>query len=1120
MTAAVIHNFISKWRGASGGERAQSQTFLVNLCQALGLEEPQEGDYKFEFDVRGDRGRNFIDLYRKGCFVLESKQSRARRDRCELPGQLDLLVADDEKTPVSRASRQWDVLMNSARQQAENYARQLPASHDWPPFIIVCDVGHCFELYADFTGKGRNYSQFPDRQNFRIFLDDLAKPDVQDMFRAIWNDPHSLDPTKRAVKATRAIAERLAAVSKRMEARKFPAEDVAAFLMRCIFTMFAEDVELLPKDTFTDLLKRATEKPHIFAPELQMLWQAMDRGDYASAAQGKVKRFNGQLFKHAPAFEMDREEIGELLEASKQDWREVDPSIFGTLLEQALDAKERSRLGAHYTPRAYVERLVIATLIEPLRAEWVQVLGAAERMKGEGRQKEAIAAVEAFHEKLYTTRVLDPACGTGNFLYVALELMKRLEGEVVEALLNLGGQQALVGLESHEVDPAQFLGLELNPRACQIAELVLWIGYLQWHLRNNHLLEREPVLQAYGNIRHMDAVLAHDGVDAKGNYIKPRKPDWPEADYIIGNPPFIGGKDIRSRLGDAYAEALWAAHKEMNDSADFVMYWWDRAAETLTRKATRLKRFGFVTTNSITQVFQRRVVERHLNAKQPVSLLLAIPDHPWTKATKDSAAVRIAMTVAAAGSHEGVLQEVTAEQELETDEPQLMFRSTAGRINADLTSGVDVTSAKTLLAGEGLCSPGVKLHGAGFIVTPQEAQHLGLGRRPGLEHHIRPYRNGRDLTSTPRGAMVIDLFGLDAEEVRERFPEVYQHILQSVKPQRDEQALKSPTKDALAYGRRWWLFGKPREELRPALKGLPRYIATVETAKHRVFQFLDAVILPDNMLVIIASDDAFHLGVVASRFHFAWVTNNAGSLGVYKGDVRYTKSRCFDPFPFPASDEFTRARIASIAERLDRHRKEVQAAHPDITLTQMYNVLEKLKAGEALSVPEQRLRDDGLVLILKEHHEELDAAVAQAYGWPVDLGEEEILARLVALNRERAAEEAKGHVRWLRPEYQIPRFGTAQQKAEQIEADLGVAMPAAAAKQKPAFPAGAVEQTGAVMSALAAASAPLSASDIAVGFRQGRKVEHHIRATLAALARMGFIAVHDGGKSFALRRAA
>ncbi len=1111
MTPALIQTFITHWRGADGGERAQSQSFLLKFCQALGLDEPKEGDYKFEFDVRGDKGRNFIDLYKRGSFVLESKQSRARRDRSELT-QPDLLPTDDASSPRGKASRAWDVLMNNARQQAENYARHLPADHEWPPFIIICDVGHCFELYADFTGKGRNYTQFPDRQGFRIFLDDLAKPEVQNLFRLIWTDPHALDPTRRAVKATRDIAERLAAVSKHMEARKLPAEEVAAFLMRCIFTMFAEDVGLLPKDAFKDLLSRAIAKPQIFTYELEMLWAAMDKGGYASAAQEKVKQFNGHLFKQAPAFALEREEIGELMEAAKKDWREVDPSIFGTLLEQALDPKERARLGAHYTPRAYVERLVIATVIEPLRQEWTKILSAAERLTGEGKPKQAIAEVQAFHEKLYNTHVLDPACGTGNFLYVALELMKRLEGDVVEALLNLGGQQALAGLERHEVDPHQFLGIELNARARHIAELVLWIGYLQWHIRNTNGLPGDPVLRDYKNIRTMDAVLTHDGVDAKGNYINPRRPEWPEADYIVGNPPFIGGKDIRAKLGDHYAEALWAAHKDMNDSADFVMYWWDRAAELLTRKGTRLKRFGLVTTNSITQVFQRRTVERHLTAKQPISLLLAIPDHPWTKATRQAAAVRIAMTVAAAGTHDGALQEVVSEEALDTDEPRLTFNNSRGRINADLTVGVDVTAAVALLACEALCSPGVKLHGAGFIVTPQEAQHLGLGRRTGLERHIRPYRNGRDLMSTPRDVMVIDLFGVDAQEVRDIYPEVYQHILQTVKPERDANNRES-------YKRSWWVFGEPRKDLRPAMAGLTRYIATVETAKHRVFQFLGSEILPDNKLIVLAFEDAFMLGVLMSQIHFAWYVANSAKIGMYDGDAVYVKSRCFDPFPFPAADEFTRARIAAIAERLDAHRKQVQTAHPGITLTQMYNVLEKLKTGQPLSAEDQRIRDEALVLVLKDYHEELDAAVAQAYGWPAGLAEQDVLARLVALNRERAAEEAKGHVRWLRPDYQIPRFGSPREKEEQLEADLGLA-PAAAPKSRALFPSGAVEQTGAVMAALAASSAPLSAADIAQGFRQGRKVEPQVRATLAAIARMGFIAVHDGGTRFALRRTA
>jgi hypothetical protein len=596
----------------------------------------------------------------------------------------------------------------------------------------------------------------------------------------------------------------------------------------------------------------------------------------------------------------------------------------------------------------------------------------------------------------------------------------------------------------------------------------------------------------------------------------------------------------------------------MNDSADFVMYWWDRAAELLTRRGTRLKRFGLVTTNSITQVFQRRTLERHMTAKNPVSFLMAIPDHPWTKATRDSAAVRIAMTVAAAGTQNGLLQEVVSEAGLDTDDPQIAFKSLLGHINSDLTVGSDLTSNAALLSNEAICSRGMALHGAGFIVSKEEAEHLGLNNRSGLAKHLRPYRNGRDLMGSSRNAYVIDLDGLDSDEVRTRFPEVYQHVLVTVKPERDLN--REP------YRRdNWWLFGRKNSVLRPALVGLPRYIATVETAKHRVFQFLDAEILPDNMLVAIASADAFHLGVLSSHPHVTWALRAGGWLGI-GNDPRYSKSRCFDPFPFPDPDPMNRARIADLSERLDRHRKDVQAAHPDITLTQMYNVLEKLRvtdpSGPAARAPqgeggtvapqgegdskvphaednpkvphaevaaqrpskhegfsdaERRICDDGLILILKELHDELDAAVAEAYGWPAELSDDDILARLVALNKERAAEEAKGLVRWLRPDYQIPRFGSPREKQEQLEADLGLA-PAKTAKAN--FPAEPVAQTAALMTALAASASPLSIIDLAQSFKQGRKAEPRVKAALASLARTGFIAIHDGGKRFSLRRAA
>lgn len=1151
-----VEEFITRWSVGEGGqERANYALFLAELCDVLGVARPdpasvdhETNDFVFERVVKETRrdgtvSTQRIDLYKRGCFVLEAKQSRQKGGAKEVEGQTDLL--DTGAAPRGRrgAERAWDVLMMNARRQAEDYVSLLPAGHPAPPFVIVADVGHCLELYANFRGDGRAYDQFPDRQGFRVYLDDLRKAETRALLATIF-DPahvHDLDPTRRSAKVTREIAQRLAAVSKALEAAKHPAEEVAAFLARALFTMFAEDVGLLPEKSFRDLLARCEQSPEKLAPLLTQLWEAMDTGQFAFAIEEKVKRFNGEFFKDRRALPLSRAEIAELRAAADANWKQVEPAIFGTLLEQALDPKERRRLGAHYTPRAYVERLVAATIIDPLRAEWETVLATIERKKGEAAAfgpfdkrlsetlKEARALATGFHARLCHTRVLDPACGTGNFLYVALELMKRLEGEVIEVIESLQGQERFDWMEAGTVDPHQFLGLEVNPRAAAIAELVLWIGYLQWHFRTKGGPPAEPILKAFKNIVVMDAVLKSDrrlvrdeagrpvtrpGPDGQPVEViahdNPRRPEWPAAEFIVGNPPFVGGKDIRARMGDAYAEALWAAHAHMNESADFVMYWWDRAAEMLTRKGTPLRRFGLVTTNSISQVFQRRVMERHLKAKSPVSLIMAVPDHPWTKAAADSAAVRIAMTVAEAGAREGVLREVTREADLDTDAPIVETLDKTGAINSDLTVGVDVASAVPLKANEGLASRGMSLHGAGFIVTREQATTLGLGRRPGLEKHIREYRNGRDLTARPRDVMVIDLFGLEIEEVRQRFPEVYQHVATHVKPERDANARAT-------YREAWWVFGEPRSELRPALDPLKRYIATVETTKHRVFQFLDASILPDNMLVAIGVSDAFHLGVLSARLHGVWALRAGGWLGM-GNDPRYSKSRCFDPFPFPDASDTQKSVIRDLAERLDAHRKSVLADHPHLTLTKLYNVLERLRAGvapDALDSGERRIFDDGLVLILKELHDAIDVAVAEAYGWPADLPDEDILARLVALNKERAAEEKRGHVRWLRPDYQRAKFGTPAQKAEQYEATL-VAAEAAAAK--PAYPADDMAQTAMVMAALASSNTPLDSAALAAHFRQGRRVEPKVAAVLVALSRMGVVS--SAGGRYALKRAA
>lgn len=936
--------------------------------------------------------------------------------------------------------------------------------------------------------------------------------------------------------------------------------------MRCLFTMFAEDVELIPKSCFEDLLARIGDKPDSFVPAMEAFWRTMDEGGYEPNSMATFKRFNGSLFKSGRALPLDADGIAELRIAARRDWRDVEPAIFGTLLERALDPAERARLGAHYTPRAYVERLVIPTVIEPLRTEWETVQTAAEEKLARGKLDAARALLGDFHHKLCTVRVLDPACGTGNFLYVALELMKRLEGEVLEALEATEADVGF-GFQGETVNPAQFFGMELNPRAVAIADLVLWIGYIKWQLRTSGVgAVSEPVLHAYGTIREQDAILAYDrqellrddqgrplsrwdGVTTKlhpvtgeaipdpdatrelHSYVNPRRAPWPEAEFIVGNPPFIGGKDMRAELGDGYAEACWKVRPHVPGGADFVMHFWDEAAERLARKGTKtkpnpLRRFGFITTNSITQTFSRRVVEKALGGKQPVSLVFAVADHPWLKAA-DKAAVRIAMTVAEKGEQEGILATVKSEDGLNTDTPRVELDKREGKITAKLTMGADLALAKPLMGNSEISSRGVVLHGPGFIVTPEQAAALGLGTAEGLDRHIREYRNGRDIAQRPRGVMVIDLFGLTPSQVQARFPRVYQHVLGAVKPERDAN------RDAW-ISKNWWIFGRPRTEFRDFSSGLPRYIATIETAKHRFFQFLDASILPDNRLVNFGLSNAASLATMSSRLHISWTL---AVSSVLEDRPIYTKTAAFDPFPFPACvtedvNPDLRARLCELGERLDAFRKERLDEHAFLTMTGLYNVLERLRELEAgadvppLTDAERDIHEAGLVSVLKDIHDRIDRAVFKAYGW-TDLGnrlvgrpgatmpsphkgadqeaaEEELLRRLVALNLERQAEEARGLVRWLRPDYQIEKLGDKVVRPEQgtqTDADL-IVVPVT---EKPKWPSDAFEQIRLVRDMLSKAQTPALPEEIASVFdgRNTQKRKARVDEVLRLLAETG-----------------
>lgn len=764
-SADEIDVFIERWRAAGGAERANYVLFLTELCDILGVERPRPApsDYSFEYPVTfrnaGERdSTGWIDLYRKDCFVLEAKQG-SDQEAAQLPLFGIGNASATRRGTAVRGTDQHTLAMQRARGQAEGYAKALPASHGWPPFLIVADVGHSIELFADFSRTGKNYAQFPDAQRFRIGLDDLRRQDMRSRLATVWTEPMSLDPSRERVRMTRDIAERLAELGRSLEQGRDP-EMVATFVMRCLFTMFAQNVGLLPKDSFVELLQEIVDeqRPERFRHDVDRLWRAMDKGEYDPNTHQTLKRFNGGLFADVTCLDLKIEEIGVLLAAAKRDWSDVEPAIFGTLLERALDKKERHRLGAHFTPRAYVERLVMPTVIEPLREEWGAVQASAMLLASQGKEKDALVEIARFHQSLCKIRVLDPACGTGNFLYVSMELMKRLEGEVIEAARALGEDQHVLDLDRHTVDPHQFLGIELNPRAAVIAELVLWIGYLQWHFRTRgKVAPAEPVLKNFKNIRAGDALITFDareeirdehgrpvtrwdgttrkphpitGEDVPDEterviiyrYVNPRPVAWPEAHFIVGNPPFQGGKDLRDVLGDDYTQALWKAYRDIPRSADLVMYWWHKAASTAA--AGKALRFGLITTNSITQVFNRRVVAKHLSAEKPISLVFAIPDHPWVT-EKGAAAVRVAMTVALRGEWNGLLLRPIEENLGIDGVAQVAFKRAEGQIGAKLSAGADLTRPKALKANDFLCSPGVKLHGKGFIVSATQARWLG-----------------------------------------------------------------------------------------------------------------------------------------------------------------------------------------------------------------------------------------------------------------------------------------------------------------------------------------------------------------------------------------------------------
>lgn len=1034
----------------------------MELCDALIVPRPQPrgSGYEFEFQidaitVDGRESANFIDCWKAGFFALEGK--------------------DDEEINKGKAAN--ESLLRRAFGQVRNYVHHVPGAFP-PPYLMVLDVGATLIVWDRWAGT---YGGFEAGR--RIDLGALhERPDDIALLRDVWENPSARDRRGVAQAVTTEIATTLAELAAALEARGNDQEVVARFLMRVVFSCFAEDVGLLPAESFRRTITETgiNGSPGEFAEAVEQLWRQMDTGGRFGLM--KVRRFNGHFFRDASALHLTRAEINLLENAARADWAEVEPSIFGTLLTRALDPEERHRLGAEYTPRAFIERLIRPTIEEPVLEKWTAVQAEVVQLLATEKAKDRVIAdarLVAFHEWLCGLRILDPACGSGNFLYVAMHALKRIEHEVLQSIQRLRGPQTEVRME--EIGPWQFFGIEIKPWAREIAELTLWIGFHQFWKAHHDVQAPEPILRDTGTLELRDAVLAWDSTRPDPSrdrpdptprvrhpvtgdlvpdptarleyveYLGARPAPWPEADFIVGNPPYLGQARQRDAFGDGYVDALRATYTDVPDAADFVMYWWHCAAEAVAQGRTL--RAGLITTNSIVQPQNRAVVAAA--ASHGAHVVWAVADHPWIDAA-DGAAVRVAMTVIATSG-------VGATKVLVDDDATVLSTIRTGRLNADLTAHADVPTAARvpLRSNAGLSSRGVQLIGAGFIVSETEAATL-ISTSPPNAEIVRPYRNGRDLTSRPRGVWVID-FGLRDENEARQFPVLFDLLRYRVKPERDANNDKGTRQ-------RWWQFGRNREDLRSALFGLTRYIATVETSKHRFFTFLDEEVAPDNKLLCIASDDPFVLGVLSSQIHRTWALAAGGRLGVGNDPV-YIKTLCFDPFPFPDAIGELRTAIGDVAVRLDNHRIVALSRDPLVTMTGMYNVIEKLKTGDALTAKELATYESAACGVLRDLHEELDALVAKAYGWTWPASPEFILERLVAVHDQRFEEERAGQVRWLRPEYQRPRFSVPSDKEATLYLENETTMPAmpnAIVSQKD-WPADAIGQITALR-ALAAAS--------------------------------------------------
>ena len=637
-----------------------------------------------------------------------------------------------------------------------------------------------------------------------------------------------------------------------------------------------------------------------------------------------------------------------LLEVSRLNWSLIEPAIFGTLFERGLDPNKRTQLGAHYTDRLSIERLVEPVVMTPLRREFEAAVATAERLLAKGgttNHRKALLVHQAFLARLRAVRVLDPACGSGNFLYIALRKLKDLEREAI----GWASERLKIPLELFvQIGPQNVLGLELSPYAAELARVTIWIGEIQWMLNHGFNYRRDPVL------RPLDQISIGDALLDLSDPTKPQEARWPDAEFIVGNPPFLGGKMLRTNLGDDYVNALFEVYDgRVPREADFVTYWHERARAMVAEGRT--KRVGLLATQGIRGGANRRVIER---IKDTGDLFLAWSDEPWVL---DGAAVHISFL----GFDDG--SETTRE----------LDGHPVAAINANLTAGLNLTVARRLKENLGIAFMGDSKGGPFDISAEQAAKMLAAKNPDGRSNAdvVRPWMNGQDVTGQPRNMWIID-FGVGMSEAEAALYEgPFEYVRWIVKPEREHNK-------RAAYAERWWLHVEPRSGMRAALAGLARYIVTPRVTKHRLFAWLPPEVLPDSAVIAIARDDDYIFGVLHSKVHELWARGMGTQLREVESGFRYTPTTTFETFQMPEATPDQMERIAEAARRLDSLRTKalgmVDEDNPKgRTLTSLYN---KPPAWLTLA------------------HRDLDHAVLSAYGWPADLTDDEILTRLLDLN--------------------------------------------------------------------------------------------------------------------------